>query len=126
MLTETITLISQQDCENFIKEANTLRDAVKLAEDPISELGFSGINKQLATLQSSKERITNLLLKSIVNKSNAQRLTSNAKANYGISYSTAMTTDPDVLCQTSKEKREAAAAVKVQDEYKKLQERGLI
>lgn len=118
---EHITLLKTEDNENYIKEANSLRSEVQLVEDPISELGFTGINRQLAKLQAAKERLTDLLLKSIMNKSNAQRLVNNAKASYGISYSTAMVSDPDVITQTSKEKREAAAAVKVQDEYKSLQ-----
>lgn len=118
---EKITLLKTEECEAYIKEANDLRNMVKLEEDPVSSLGFLGINKQLANLQAAKERITDLLLKSITNKSNAQRLVSNAKGSYGIAYSTAMTTDPDVLTQTSKEKREAAAAVKVQDDYRAMQ-----
>lgn len=118
---EKITLLKTEECEAYIKEANDLRNMVKLEEDPIASLGFLGINKQLANLQAAKERITDLLLKSITNKSNAQRLVSNAKGSYGIMYSTAMTTDPDVLSQTSKEKREAAAAVKVQDAYREMQ-----
>ena len=119
---EKINLLKTDECEAFIKEANDLRNMVKLEEDPISSLGFLGINKQLANLQSAKERITDLLLKSITNKSNAQRLVSNAKGSYGIAYSTAMTTDPEVISQTSKEKREAAAAVKVQEDYRLLQQ----
>lgn len=118
---EKIVLLKTEECEAYINEANALRNMVKLEEDPVSSLGFLGINKQLANLQAAKERLTDLLLKSITNKSNAQRLVSNAKGSYGISYSTAMTTDPDVLSQTSKEKREAAAAVKVQEDYRAMQ-----
>lgn len=121
MQVENISLMTTDEYTKYIDEANTLRSQVTLKEDPIAELGFTGINKQLAILQSSKERLTDLLLKSIINKSKAQRLVSNSKGSYGISYSTAMTSDPDVVSQTSKEKREAAAAVKVQDEYKSLQ-----
>lgn len=119
---EKIVLLRTDECEAFIKEANDLRNMVKLEEDPVSTLGFLGINKQLANLQAAKERLTDLLLKSITNKSNAQRLVSNAKGSYGIAYNTVMTTDVDVISQTSKEKREAAAAVKVQDDYKVLQQ----
>lgn len=117
-----ITLLSQEDCANYINEAKTLRDEVKLVEDPISDLGFSGINKQLSTIQSAKERMTDILLKAITNKSNAQRLCNNVKANYSVEYAIAMTSDPEVVSQSSKEKREAAAGVKTRDQYALLQQ----
>lgn len=121
MQLENSSLLTEKEYTDYINEANTLRSQVTLKEDPIADLGFTGINKQLALIQAAKERLTDILLKSILNKSKAQRLVSNAKGSYGISYSTAMSSDPDVVSQTSKEKREAAAAVKTQDEYIALQ-----
>lgn len=121
METEALNLLKDEECSKYVEEAKDLRDNVKLVEDPIASLGFLGINRQLAQLQAAKERITDILLKSITNKSNAQRYVSNMKSAYGISYSIAMTSDPEVLSQTSKEKREAAATVKCNNELNSLQ-----
>lgn len=121
MQLENITLLTVQECESYINEAKSLRDTVKLVEDPIAELGFSGINKQLSNIQAAKERMTDILLHAIKNKSNAQRVFNNAKSIYGTEFSIVMSSDPDVLAQTSKEKREAAAAVKLQAQYVDLQ-----
>lgn len=121
MQLENITLLTVQECEAYINEAKSLRDTVKLVEDPIAELGFSGINKQLSNIQAAKERMTDILLHAIKNKSNAQRVFNNAKSTYGTEFSIVMSSDPDVLAQTSKEKREAAAAVKLQAQYVDLQ-----
>ena len=121
MQLENIELLSYQDCENYINEAKSLRDTVQLVEDPIAELGFPGINKQLSKIQAAKERMTDILLHALKNKSNAQRLVNNAKSSYGTEFAIAMSSDPDVLAQTSKEKREAAAAVKLQNQYADLQ-----
>lgn len=121
MQLENITLLTVQECESYINEAKSLRDTVKLVEDPIAELGFSGINKQLSNIQAAKERMTDILLHAIKNKSNAQRVFNNAKSTYGTEFSIIMSSDPDVLAQTSKEKREAAAAVKLQAQYVDLQ-----
>lgn len=118
---ENITLLTYAECEAYITEAKSLRDTVKLVEDPIAELGFSGINKQLSNIQAAKERMTDILLHALKNKSNAQRVFNNAKSIYGTEFSIVMSSDPDVLSQTSKEKREAAAAVKLQLQYADLQ-----
>ena len=66
--------------------------------------------------------MTELVLKSIVNKSNAQRLVNSAKSSYATDYNIVMTTDVEVTGQSSKEKREAAASVKVTSQYTVLQE----
>lgn len=121
MQLENVELLSYTDCEKYITEAKSLRDAVQLVEDPIAELGFTGINKQLSKIQASKERMTDILLHALKNKSNAQRLANNSKASYGAEFAIIMSSDPDVLAQTSKEKREAAAAVKLKDQYTELQ-----
>lgn len=120
-VTDKLTTFTAERCAEYIQEAEALRNTIVLADDPIADLGFQGINGQIAQIQACRERMSTLLLQSLKNKSNAQRQVNAAKADYLSQYSIVMATDTEVISQTSKEKREAAASVKVSEQYTALQ-----
>ena len=99
-------MFTKEDYEARIKELKELKSAVVLDADPTAK-GLKTFNEKLAFIQSSRERIAELVLEAIWNKNEAQVTHDTVEAIYEKKVSQTVSSNPDVMSLKSADLRKA-------------------
>jgi len=107
--------------KNKLAELIQLKDSIHLDTDPVAS-GLHTFNTKLAEIQSCRERVTALVLESLWNKAEAQRLLHVAQEEYDTAVANILNIDETVKNLRSSELRMAKVNAIVIDKLAKLKE----
>jgi len=112
-----MTLLTDNEIADRLKEISQVR--VALDADPLA-LGISTLNKKLADIQLSKDRVSFLVTEALQNSNTAEVLFETLKGDHDRQLEILLATDSSVQAQKSAEMRNATAKQKIAEQVLRL------
>jgi hypothetical protein len=108
------TVMTDEEYDKLLTELDTLRASVVLDPDPIN-VGLDEINRKLATIQGSRDRVSAIVCDAIINKNLAQRIQNSKQAELERKSSNLSYTSADIKALKSADLRKAGIETMLAD-----------
>jgi hypothetical protein len=114
-------VLTDDECQILMTELDKLRASVILDQDPIN-VGLDEINRKLAVLQGSRDRVSAIVCDAIINKNLAQRILNSKQAEFDRKSSGLLYTSADIRALKSADLRKAGIDTSLADTLLAVQE----